>query len=80
MSARTDLDRNDLFVVSLISTPSAKDPQFKLGGHIMANEVNNEDKVEKAQEMMDDKNYELNIDELEDAAGGNYRYFDTYAD
>ena len=46
----------------------------------MANEVNNEDKVEKAQEMMDDKNYELNIDELEDAAGGSYRYFDTYAD
>ena len=46
----------------------------------MANEVNNEDKVDKAQEMMDDKNYELNIDELEDAAGGNYRYFDTYAD
>ena len=27
--------------------------------------------------MMDDKNYELNIDELEDAAGGEYVYVDT---
>ena len=46
----------------------------------MPNEANNEDKAKKLQEMMDDKSFELDIDALEDAAGGEYEYVDTYAD
>jgi len=45
----------------------------------MTNEVSNEGKVEKLKEMMDDKNYELDIDALEAASGGEYVYVDTYA-
>ena len=46
----------------------------------MTNEANTEGKVEKLQEMMDDKNFELDIDSLEAAAGGAYEYVDTYAE
>ena len=42
----------------------------------MANEVN-KDKAEKLKEKMDDNNFELDIDALEDAAGGEYVYVDT---
>ena len=45
----------------------------------MANEAN-KDKAEKLQEKMDDKNFELDIDALEAAAGGEYKYVDTYSD
>ena len=46
----------------------------------MENQTNNEKKVQELKEKMNDSNFELDIDALEDAAGGNYRYFDTYAD
>ena len=42
----------------------------------MADEVN-KDKAKKLQEKMNDKNFELDIDALEDAAGGEYVYVDT---
>ena len=43
----------------------------------MAHETNSEDKAKKLQEKMDDNNFELDIDTLEDAAGGEYVYVDT---
>lgn len=47
----------------------------------MANETNNEGKVEKLQEMMNDENYELNLDALEAATGGSdEKRVDTYGD
>lgn len=47
----------------------------------MANETNNEGKVEKLQEMMNDENYELNLETLEAAAGGSdEKRVDTYGD
>ena len=45
----------------------------------MTDEANNENKAKELQEMMDDKNYELDIDALEAASGGEYVYVDTYA-
>ena len=54
----------------------------------MANGANNEGKVEKLKEMMNDENFELDIDALEAAAGGERitreellkTYVDTYAE
>ena len=43
----------------------------------MENQTGNEKKVQELKEKMDDKNFELDIDSLEDAAGGEYVYVDT---
>lgn len=43
----------------------------------MENQTNNEKKVQELKEKMNDSNFELNIDALEDAAGGEYVYVDT---
>ena len=48
----------------------------------MTNEAANEGKAEKLQEMMDDADFELDIDALEAVAGGTGEdeYIDTYSD
>ena len=43
----------------------------------MENQANNEKKVQELKEKMNDSNFELDIDALEDAAGGEYVYVDT---
>lgn len=43
----------------------------------MENQTNNEKKVQELKEKMNDSNFELDIDALEDAAGGEYVYVDT---
>ena len=44
----------------------------------MGNQADNEKRAQKAKEMMDDENFELDVDALEAAAGGEYVYVDTY--
>ncbi len=46
----------------------------------MEDQTGNEKKVQELKEKMDDNNFELDIDALEDAAGGEYKCFDTYSD
>jgi hypothetical protein len=53
---------------------------FEKGDSAMENQTNNEKKVQELKEKMNDSNFELDIDALEDAAGGEYVYVDTYAD
>lgn len=43
----------------------------------MENQTNNEKKVQELKEKMNDSNFELDVDALEDAAGGEYVYVDT---
>ena len=43
----------------------------------MENQTNNEKKVQDLKEKMNDSNFEIDIDALEDAAGGEYVYVDT---
>ena len=47
----------------------------------MEKQTDNEKKVEELKEQMDDENFELDIDALEDVVGGcNYWEFDTCYD
>jgi hypothetical protein len=50
---------------------------FEKGDSAMENQTNNEKKVQELKEKMNDSNFELDIDALEDAAGGEYVYVDT---
>ena len=44
----------------------------------MENHIDNEKKLEELKEKMSDENFELDVDALEEAAGGEYVYVDTY--